>query len=120
MKDSKPAATTYKLRIRHSGIEPELTSSSSSLTKLVRLAHAFVPSMDNYNKVYSETRKNLGGYLRLFVSVVGRSEYRRITVSIELDKIPPADLERFLNKEAKKKPPAGETTEGYEAGAGTP
>ena len=120
MKGSKLAATTYKLRISQSGIEPELTSSSSSLTELVRLAHAFVPTMDKYQKVYSETRKNLGGYVRLFVFVVGKSEYRRITVSIELDKIFPADLARFLRKEAKKTPPAGGTTGGPEAGASTP
>lgn len=112
MKQSKPAATTHKLRISQSGIEPELTSFSSSLTQLVRLAHAFVPTMDNYQKVYSETRKNLGGYVHLFAFVVGKSEYRRITVSIELDIILPADLERFREKEAKKSPPAGGTTGG--------
>ena len=92
-----PAATTYKLKISQSGIETELTSSSPSLTELVRLAHAFVPGMDKYQKVYSETRKTLGGYVRLFVFVVGKSEYRRITVSIEFDKIFPADLARFLS-----------------------
>ena len=120
MKESKPAAATYKLRISQSGIEPELTSSSPSLTELVRLAHAFVPGMDKYQKVYSETRKNLGGYVRLFVFVVGKSEYRRITVSIELDKIFPADLARFLRKEAKKNAPAAEITGGAEAGGETP
>ena len=85
MKASNPTVRTYRLTISQLTIDPDLTSPPSSLTDVVRLAQAFVPTMDGYAKVYSEIRRNLGVYTRLYVFAVGNSDVRHVTVRIARD-----------------------------------
>ena len=73
VKASNPTASTYRLTISQLSIVPDLTSPPSFLTDVVLLAQAFVPTMDDYAKVYSEIRRNLGVYTRLCVFAVGKA-----------------------------------------------
>lgn len=100
-KGSKLSDVHYTVTITNLHRESVFTAGGSSLRELVGLIRDFVPSMDNYSKVYREMRQNVGVYMGLFVLPADRKKVRHVVVTIEPDTLSEADLKRFYNRIAK-------------------
>lgn len=98
MKASNPTARTYRLTISQLGIEPDLTTPSASLTDVIALAEAFVPTMESYAKVYGEIQRDRGVYAQLYKFEADDGGVRHVTVRIVRDPV----LQRI-----KRVPPSG-------------
>jgi hypothetical protein len=97
-KGSKLSDTHYTVTITNLHRDSVFTAGGSSLRELVGLIRDFVPSMDNYSKVYREMRQNVGVYMGLFVLPAERKKVRHVVVTIEPDILLEADLKRFYNR----------------------
>ncbi|SDY94347.1 hypothetical protein [Hymenobacter psychrophilus] len=85
MKASNPTTKTYRLTIKQLDIGPDLTSPPASLTAVVQLAEAFVPTMDSYARVYSEIQRDRGVFARLYKFEAGDDGVRHVAVHIVRD-----------------------------------
>lgn len=94
-KGSKLSDISYRMEIRELGQNTPITASSSSLRDLLRVIIPYVPTMDNYSKVYREMRDHIGVYMGLFTLPSPGRKLRQVVVTIESDTITQADIDRF-------------------------
>lgn len=94
-KGSKINDITYKVEIRDLSLNIPFSTSGSSLRELLKVITAYVPTMDNYSKVYREMRTHVGVYMGLFTLPSPGKKVRQVVVTISSDTISQDDIDRF-------------------------
>jgi hypothetical protein len=94
-KGSKLIDVSYSVEIRDLASNTPFSTSGSSLRELLKVVTNFVPTMDNYSKVYREMRTHVGVYVGLFTLPSPGKKLRQVVVTISSDTISQADIDRF-------------------------
>ncbi len=94
-KGSKLSDISYSVEIRDLDHNTPITASGPSLRELLRVITGYVPTMDNYSKVYREMRDHVGVYMGLFTLPSPGRKLRQVVVTITSDTITQADIDRF-------------------------
>ena len=94
-KGSKLSDITYSVEIRDLDRAIPVTASSTSLRELLRVITEYVPTMDNYSKVYREMRYHVGVYMGLFTLPLPGKKHRQVVVTIMSDTTTEADIDRY-------------------------
>lgn len=94
-KGSKLSDITYTVEIRDLTYAVPFSTSGSSLRELLKVITSYVPTMDNYSKVYREMRTHVGVYMGLFTLPSAGKKLRQVVVTISCDTISQADIDRF-------------------------
>jgi hypothetical protein len=94
-KGSKLIDVTYSVEIKDLSSNIPFSTSGSSLRELLKVITNYVPTMDNYSKVYREMRTHVGVYMGHFTLPSPGKKVRQVVVTISSDTISQADIDRF-------------------------